>query len=110
MWNTLDDCDHNLHMNNASYNKNADYCRARYLISLFGPMLKRIKIANGVGRAASLLAASAVLTHPAAVCGTQGVAMRFQREIKPFASYVIRTELAGFDRCVCRIVALRNWR
>ncbi|TPX37545.1 hypothetical protein SmJEL517_g00614 [Synchytrium microbalum] len=61
--------DMNIHMNNASYNKNLDYARIEFLAMMFGNYGRDVKFANA------------------------GVQCFFLKEIKPWTKYTMKTRL-----------------
>ncbi|KAI8872272.1 hypothetical protein GQ42DRAFT_77395 [Ramicandelaber brevisporus] len=75
-----DDCDANLHMNNASYAKMADFARYRWIAAVFGfaiapwSGIKKFNLAN------------------------RGVTMVFFKQMPPFTSYRVETRLVSWSK------------
>ena len=77
----LDDCDWNLHMNNSSYNKMADFGRIHHMLRLGFDVNNHFR------------------TPKLRVGGMNGgTHCRFKRGLGPFESYTLRTRVLSFDK------------
>ncbi|PNS14487.1 hypothetical protein CAC42_3773 [Sphaceloma murrayae] len=99
-WNSILDCDYNLHKSNSTYLKDLDVARAHYIGALLRTGIRRMHAGDNEGLpnpAPSLTAHSGRKVPDGYIIALGGVACIFRKEIKPLARFEIWTRLLAWD-------------
>lgn len=99
-WNSILDCDYNLHKSNSTYLKDLDVARAHYIGALLRTGLRRMHAGDNEGLpnpSASAAAHSGRKVPDNYIIALGGVACVFRKEIKPLSRFEIWTRLLAWD-------------
>ena len=92
-WNSLTDCDYNIHKSNATFFTDCDVARAHYVGSVIRTGLQRLNAGDEEGLPAEVRAVKGKY-----YVALGAVGCFFQREIPPLARFEIYTRILSWDR------------